>query len=245
MQNNMIRLDKYLTECGVGTRSDVKKIIRQGRIKVNNENIKGADFKVNPNIDIVLLDDNEIVYEQYSYYIFHKPGDCITANSDSTHKTIMEYLPNEISKKCSAVGRLDKDTEGLLLLTNDGKLSHQLRSPSNHVAKKYYCRLDNIIPDNAVESFKKGVDIGDDKLTKPAELVILDEKIPAAYLTITEGRYHQVKRMFHAIGCEVIYLKRLTIGNISLGDLPIGEYRKLSEDEILSLKSYKELNTYE
>ena len=236
----MIRLDKYLTECGIATRSDVKKIIRQGRIKVNNTPVKGADFKVNPELDIVLLDEKEIEYEQYSYYIFHKPAGCITANSDSSHQTIMEYLPSEVSRKCSAVGRLDKDTEGLLLLTNDGKLSHRLRSPANHVSKKYYCQLDKPIPSNAKECFEKGVDIGDDKPTKPAQLIVLDEDIPAAYLTITEGRYHQVKRMFHAIGCKVTYLKRLEIGKVTLGDLEKGCYRKLTDEEVASLKAYKE-----
>lgn len=237
MQNNMIRLDKYLTECGAGTRSDVKKIIRQGRIKVNQLSVKGADYKVNPDEDKVYLDDKEVLYEHFSYYIFHKPAGCITANSDPAHKTIMDYLPDEIKRKCSAIGRLDKDTEGLLILTNDGKLSHKLRSPANHVSKKYYCRLDASIPSEAVYAFSNGIDIGDDKPTRPATLEILDEDEPAAYITITEGRYHQVKRMFHAIGCEVTYLKRLTMGELSLGDLPKGEYRKLTDKEIELLKN--------
>lgn len=235
MQSNMIRLDKYLTECGIGTRNDVKKIIRQGQITVNGQVIKGADYKVDTQNDIICKNGKEISYEKYSYYIFHKPAGCITANTDDNHKTIMDYLPKEISRKCSAVGRLDKDTEGLLLLTNDGGLSHKLRSPAHHVPKTYYVKVDSLLPKTAIEAFQNGIDIGDDKPTKPAVLEILTDY--TANITITEGRYHQVKRMFHAIGCEVIYLKRLSMGNIGLNDLKIGEYRKLTDEEVELLKN--------
>ena len=236
MQNNMQRLDKFLTECGVGTRSEVKKIIRSGAVTVNGNIEKGSDFKVNSDTDLVMYQGKKLAYEEFLYYLFHKPAGCVTANDDIRHKTVMEYLPEEVRRKCAAVGRLDKDTEGLLLFTNDGVLSHRLRSPSHHVSKTYYARLDAPVPAEAIQEFRQGISIGDEKPTLPAELEILDEGQYSAKLTITEGRYHQVKRMFYAVGCNVIYLKRLTMGPLELGDLPIGEYRKLSQKEIELLK---------
>ena len=154
---------------------------------------------------------------------------------DNVHKTVMEYFPDDIrAKDIAPVGRLDLDTEGLLLFTNDGPLTHHLLSPTHHIPKTYYAILDKEVPESAVELFKSGVDIGDDKPTLPAELVILSDK--EAELTIHEGRFHQVKRMFEAVGCTVTYLKRLSMGSLTLEELQKGEYRKLTEEEVKTLQ---------
>ena len=147
----------------------------------------------------------------------------------------MEYFPEDIrAKEIAPVGRLDLDTEGLLLFTNDGPLTHHLLSPTHHIPKTYYAILDKEVPESAVQQFLEGVDIGDEKLTLPAQLKIVNDNDNfAAELTICEGRFHQVKRMFASVGCKVTYLKRLSMGSLSLGDLPLGEYRKLSKEEIL------------
>ncbi len=228
----MMRLDKFLCDCQLGTRSEVKKIVKAGRVSVNGSVTKASDLKIDENKDIICLDNKRVLYEKYLYYIFHKPAGCVTANKDNLHKTVMDYMPEECRKDCSPVGRLDLDTEGLLLITNDGRLSHELLSPAHHVIKTYYARLDKPVPEEAVQLFRDGVDIGDDKLTLPADLEILHEDFPAARLSISEGRFHQVKRMFKAVGCEVTYLRRETFGSLELKDLPIGTYKKITIDDI-------------
>lgn len=232
----MMRIDKYLADCGIGTRSEVKKYIKAKQITVNGEVVGKPEQKIDENVDEVCFKGQQISYEKYVYYLLHKPSGCVTAKQDNVHKTVMEYFPEEIrAKDVAPVGRLDLDTEGLLLFTNDGPLTHHLLSPTHHIPKTYYAILDKEVPANAVEQFKEGVDIGDDKPTLPAELVILSEK--EAELTIHEGRFHQVKRMFEAVGCTVTYLKRLSMGGLMLGDLEKGEYRKLTEEEIKDLQN--------
>ncbi len=231
----MLRIDKYLADCGIGTRSEVKKYIKAKQITVNGEVAAKPDQKIDENVDVVCFKGQPITYEKYVYYLLHKPAGCVTAKQDNVHKTVMEYFPENIrAKDISPVGRLDLDTEGLLLFTNDGPLTHHLLSPTHHIPKTYYAVLDKEVPVSAIELFKEGVDIGDDKLTLPAELVILSEK--EAELTIHEGRFHQVKRMFEAVGCTVTYLKRLSMGNLELGALQKGEYRKLSVEELNIIK---------
>ena len=240
----MMRIDKYLADCGIGTRSEVKKYIKAKQITVNGEVVRKPEQKIDENTDTICFKGQPITYEKYVYYLLHKPAGCVTAKQDNVHKTVMEYFPEELrTKDISPVGRLDLDTEGLLLFTNDGPLTHHLLSPTHHIPKTYYAILDKKVPESAVELFKSGVDIGDDKLCLPSELVILPELINeagdnvySAELTIHEGRFHQVKRMFEAIGCTVTYLKRLTMGTLNLGDLEKGEYRKLTEEEVQTLQ---------
>lgn len=241
----MLRIDKYLADCGLGTRSEVKKYIKAKQITVNGEVVAKPEQKIEENIDKVFFKGQQITYEKYVYYLLHKPAGCVTAKQDNVHKTVMEYFPEDIlAKDIAPVGRLDLDTEGLLLFTNDGQLTHHLLSPTHHIPKIYYAILDKEVPESAVELFKNGVDIGDDKLTLPAELKILplevneaEEKQYSAELTIHEGRFHQVKRMFEAVGCTVTYLKRLSMGSLTLGDLSKGEYRKLTEEEIMEIQN--------
>lgn len=234
----MMRLDKFLADAGVGTRSEIKKLVRGGKIVVNNETARKPEQKVEPQTDRIFAEGKEISYEKFIYYLFHKPAGCVTAKQDKKDKTVMDFFPEDLKKKLAPVGRLDKDTEGLLLLTNDGSLTHRLLSPAYHVEKTYFAKLDTAVPEKAAELFSQGVDIGDEKLTLPAKLHILSEN--EAELTISEGRFHQVKRMFHAVGCNVIYLKRLSMGNLKLGDLKKGEYRKLTAEELLVLQESAE-----
>ena len=239
----MIRLDKFLADAGYGTRSEVKKQLRSGIVSMNGTVCKKPEEKIDPARDVVTVSGKEVVYEAFSYYLFYKPAGCVTAKSDALHKTVMDYFPEIVRKSCSPVGRLDKDTEGLLLITNDGELNHHLMSPVHHVKKTYYAVLDGEVPVSAIQQFAEGVDIGDDKKTLPAELEILPKQMQDtanpvyhANLTISEGRFHQVKRMFETVGCHVVYLKRLSLGNLSLGELNPGEYRRLSEAEVVDLR---------
>ena len=226
-----MRLDKYLADMSLGTRSEVKKIISKGHIKVNDKIVKQVDYKVLDS-DIVYYDDKQITYVEYEYYILNKPQGYLTATEDSNDPVVMDLIKSK-RKDLVPVGRLDKDTEGLLLITNDGKLNHFLLSPNNHVLKKYYVEVDKPILNNAKEIFSNPMDLGD-FITKPA---IYENISPtSAYLTISEGKYHQVKRMFEKIGTTVTYLKRVEFKNLKLDNLNLGEYRLLTDDELEKLK---------
>lgn len=230
-----MRLDKFLTDCGCGTRSEVKKIIRAKRITINGALAEKPEQKIDEKNDCICIDEKALDYELFSYFLLYKPMGCVTANTDHLHTTVMNYI-TEPAKGLFPVGRLDIDTEGVLLITNDGQLAHRLLSPARHVKKTYYALLDQPVPMEAVKLFAEGVDIGDEKPTLPAKLTIFTQEegmtnYPAE-LTIYEGRYHQVKRMFEAIGCSVLYLKRIQIGTLTLEGLKPGEYRRLTNEEI-------------
>ena len=240
-----LRLDKYLAEVGVGTRSEVKKIIKAKQITVNGTVCTHPEQKIDESGDIICLRGEKLSYTAYEYYIFHKPAGCVSATEDALHRTVMDYLTDTVRNDLFPVGRLDIDTEGLLLITNDGALAHDLLSPTKHVAKTYYAKVAGKVTQEDVNLFKKGVNIGEDKLTKPAELVILSNHmftddgtdVSEIELTITEGKFHQVKRMFEAVGKKVIYLKRISMGGLMLPeDLAAGEYRPLTAEELLLLK---------
>ena len=232
-----IRLDKFLTEVGICTRSEVKKYIRQGLVTIDSVPAQKPEQKIDEKTAKVCFRGNEIVYAAYEYYLLYKPAGCVSATEDRLHKTVMDYLTDTVRKDLFPVGRLDLDTEGLLLITNDGALAHDLLSPSKHVEKTYYAKVKGRVTEDDVNRFKKGVDIGEEKPTKPAKLVIVSEgDISEIRLTITEGRFHQVKRMFEAVGKEVVYLKRERMGSLILDDnLAEGEYRMLTEEELKNL----------
>jgi len=233
-----VRLDKYLAEMGAGTRSEVKKLVRAGRVTINGAVAEKPEQKVDPETDTVCLDGEALLYVAYEYYLFHKPAGCVSATEDKIHKTVMDYLTDTLRDDLFPVGRLDIDTEGLLLITNDGALAHELLSPAHHVKKTYYARVAGRVTEEDARLFQQGVDIGEEKLTKPAELVILTSGEESEIeLTITEGKFHQVKRMFQAVGKEVVYLKRLSMGPLTLPEtlLP-GEYRALTQEELMLLQ---------
>lgn len=234
-----IRLDKYLTELGIGTRSEVKKYIKAGLVTVDGIPEKKPEVKIEEERAQVCFREKRLSYAVYEYYLFHKPAGCVSATEDKIHKTVMDYLTDTKRKDLFPVGRLDIETEGLLFLTNDGALAHELLSPAKHVPKTYYAKVEGHVTKEDVNLFKNGVDIGKEKPTKPAELVILSEgDISEIRLTITEGKFHQVKRMFEAVGKRVVYLKRLSMGTLVLPeDLKPGEYRPLTEQELRELKN--------
>lgn len=229
------RLDKFLCDLNIGTRSQVKSFIQKGMITVNNEIVKKPDFKVSEN-DIVSYQGQSLSSEEYAYYMLHKPAGIISATEDKIHQTVLDYFKDEPCKNLYPVGRLDKDTEGLLLITNDGELGHRLLSPKHHIPKTYYVKLLKVINSDDLSRLEEGIDIGEKRVTLPAKIQLITDK--TLYITITEGKFHQIKRMFEAVDNKVQYLKRISMGELSLDDtLPLGQYRKLTAEEISYLKS--------
>ncbi|MBD8930823.1 MAG: rRNA pseudouridine synthase [Ruminococcus sp.] len=236
-----IRLDKYLADMGKGTRSEVKKAISKGLVRVNNVIVKKPETKLDTDSDHVLFDGVLVGYAQHEYYMLNKPVGVISATEDKREKTVIDLIIERKRKDLFPVGRLDRDTEGLLLISNDGELAHRLLSPSKHVDKVYYAKIDGEVTIEDVEAFQQGVDIGEEKLTRPAKLRVLKSGTQSEIeLTICEGKFHQVKRMFQAVGKEVVYLKRLQMGTLILDEsLKPGEYRELTEQEIADLCFYQ------
>ena len=232
-----MRLDKYLTNQVIGSRSQVKELIKSKKVFVNNVLENKPERHIDENNDIVSLDGVNLEYNKFYYYMLNKPPGVLTAVKDNNYKTVMDIMDVTPKEGLFPVGRLDKDTEGLLLITNDGELSHNLLSPKKHVNKTYYVELNGELIDSDIDLFAKGLDIGEKNITKPAKLEILSGR-NRAYITITEGKYHQVKRMFQAIGLTVTFLKRISMGSLILDkNLKSGGYRKLTEEEISNLKS--------
>ncbi|MCR5469012.1 MAG: rRNA pseudouridine synthase [Lachnospiraceae bacterium] len=227
-----IRLDKILSNLGYGTRSEIKKAVKKGAVTVNGIVVKSPEQKVSSD-DVIAYEGRIIDSREHVYYMLNKPSGCITAKEEGCD-TVFGYI-DDGRKGLFAVGRLDKDTEGLLLITDDGEFDHRLMSPAHHVEKEYEAVIDAPIDENLIELFSEGVDIGDEKLTKPAKLVILENANERCLirLYITERRYHQVKRMFEAFSRKVVALKRIRIGALALDEsLKPGEYRELTDEEI-------------
>lgn len=233
-----MRLDKFLCDTAGLTRTEAKNAVKKGQIAVNGQVQKAADFKVKENTDTVTFQGKPLSYAAFHYYMLHKPAGVITATEDKKENTVMDILREEKVKNLFPVGRLDKDTEGLLLITDDGELAHNLLSPKKHVDKEYLVKVRNSISEEDCRKLSEGVDIGDEKPTAPAKVERVAEK--EILLTIREGRFHQVKRMLQAVGNEVLYLKRLSMGRLRLPeDLEKGAYRPLSEEEIYKIKGDK------
>ncbi len=235
----MIRLDKFLTDMGCGTRSVIKNLVRKGKVSVNGEIIKKPEIKINEDEDVVLLDGEEIKYNRYEYFMLNKPDGYVSATTDRNEKTVLDLLKAEDRRKdLFPVGRLDKDTEGLLVISNDGEMAHKILSPKNHIAKTYYVKVNGRIENEHIEIFEKGIDIGEKNITKPGILKIIKSgDISEAELTIYEGKFHQVKRMFEVVGMKVVYLKRIKMGTLGLDEtLKPGEYRRLTLEETEQLK---------
>lgn len=232
----LVRLDKFLCDMELGTRSEVKIYLKKGFVTVDGIIQKSPDFKIDPDTHEIAFQGKVLCYQEFYYYMLHKPAGVITATEDKVQKTVMSLLGEDARKDLFPVGRLDKDTEGLLLITNDGELSHALLSPRKHVPKTYFVEVPEKLNLGQIEALEQGVDIGDDKKTLPAKIEILDDT--HVHLTICEGRYHQVKRMLQAVGSEVLYLKRISFGTLTLDDsLEKGSYRALTEEEITALRN--------
>ncbi|MCI9083606.1 MAG: rRNA pseudouridine synthase [Lachnospiraceae bacterium] len=243
-----LRLDKYLADMGVGTRSEAKRYIRRKQVTVNGLPPKGPEQKVIPGKDQIVFQGKPLPYLEYEYFMLNKPKHCVSAVTDRRYKTVIDLITESNRRDLFPVGRLDIDTEGLMLITNDGILAHQLLAPGKHVPKTYYARVEGRVTKEDVREFAKGLDIGEKKPVLPAELRILaddggtslPEQSSEIELTIMEGKFHQVKRMFEAVGKHVTYLKRISMGGLMLDHalLP-GEYRKLTEAEINLLKNQR------
>ena len=233
----MIRLDKFLADMGVGTRSEVKKYIRQGKVKVDGVVERSPEAKIDEKKQQVSCFDKTVGYETFEYYMLHKPSGVISATTDAKDKTVIDLIESKKRKDLFPVGRLDKDTEGLLLITNDGELAHRLLSPKKHIDKVYFAKVKGVVTEEDQRIFAEGVSIGQGEMAKPSKLEILvSDEISEIRLTIQEGKFHQVKRMFLSVGKEVIYLKRLSMGTLQLDEnLALGEYRPLTEEELKQL----------
>ena len=253
-----VRLDRFLADSGAGTRTEVKKLIQKGMVQVNGEKAKKPELKIDPETDVVEFDGEHIgARAEFVYYLLHKPAGYVSATEDTREKTVLDLVPKDGRRNLFPVGRLDKDTEGLLLITDDGMLAHELLAPGKHVDKTYFVRVEGKLTVENIRNLENGVDIGEEKLTMPAKVEIVGgswegaggmqpgrvriENLPEVYtelhLTIHEGKFHQVKRMMAAVGNPVIYLKRISMGPLTLPDnLKKGECRPLTEEELLRLK---------
>ena len=232
----MERLDKVIAATGRWSRREVKDLVRQGRVWVDGHCAAAPDEKVDPSRAQIRVDGEEIGWEAHTYVMLHKPAGILSATEDSRQPTVLDLLPQPWRKKGLApVGRLDKDTEGLLLLTDDGELAHRLLSPKYHVDKVYFARVSGILTPDDVKAFAAGITLEDGLHCLPAGLEILTED--TCLVTLREGKFHQVKRMLAHCGKQVTYLKRLSMGPLCLDDslLP-GQYRKLTEQEIRALR---------
>ena len=233
-----MRLDKLLAHCGFGTRKEVKDLIKKGYVIVNNNIVKKDKTQVDPEHDQIFVDDDPIIYEKYVYYMLNKPAGYVSATEDHTYPTVVELIDDYYRQDLFPVGRLDIDTEGLLLMTNDGLLAHQLLSPKRHCPKIYYARIDGVVNENDVQTFLNGVVI-EDYCCLPAYLKILSvhNTQSEVEIKIFEGKFHQIKKMFLAVGKKVIYLKRIQMKDLILDPhLKLGEYRRLTDEELYRLK---------
>ena len=235
-----MRLDKFLVACAVGSRTEVKNFLKSGRVTVNGKKEKSAKLQINEDTDEIYFDGQKLDYEEFVYYMMNKPQGVISATEDPKHKTVLDLLDDLArSKEVFPVGRLDIDTHGLLLLTNDGKLAHALLSPKRHVDKTYLAQVNGIMTDEDIETFAQGIPLKD-FTCQPAKLDLVsvdtEKNQSLVRVTIAEGKFHQVKRMVAYCGKEVVDLQRLTMGTLILDEgLKRGEWRRLTKDELEGL----------
>ncbi|WP_432352296.1 pseudouridine synthase [Sporosarcina sp. A2] len=237
-----MRLDKLLGNNGFGTRKDVKQLVRKGIVRVNGATEKDPGAHVDPEIDIVDVLGERVIHQEFIYLMMNKPPGVISATEDKWDQTVIDLLDEDAQRfEPFPVGRLDKDTEGLLIITNDGKITHELLSPKKDIPKTYYAKIDGVVTEDDKKAFAEGVTLEDGFHTKPGILnILVSDTISEIELTITEGKFHQVKRMFEAVEKTVVYLKRLSMGELELDDsLELGHYRELTMDELEKLDPRK------
>lgn len=242
-----IRIDKLLAHMGLGTRSEIKKAVKLGRVAVDGKVVKDSGLIVDPEEAKVAFDGAPVLYQEVVYFMLNKPQGVISATEDGRERTVIDLLePQDRLREPFPVGRLDKDTVGLLLLTNDGQLAHELLSPRKHVTKTYEALVQGNVGEEEKQLFAAGVTLDDGYVTMPADLQITgheqrdEETFSSISLTIMEGKFHQVKRMFEAAGKKVVYLKRVSMGPLKLDEtLPEGSYRELTDEEVELLRSHR------
>ena len=233
------RLDKFLADAGLGTRSEVKKFLKAGLVSVNGTVVKDPAEKIDLENDVIEYSGERVVFEENRYFVLNKPTGVVSATEDRNEQTVLSLLKGENTKDLFPVGRLDKDTEGFLLITDDGALAHKLLSPKYHVDKTYHVTAEGKVTDDDLKQLEEGVDIGEKALTLPAkaEMIVSGSDVSEVLLTIHEGKFHQVKRMFEVIGKPVVHLKRISFGPLALDEtLTPGEFRRLTDEEIKALK---------
>ncbi|MBM6616382.1 pseudouridine synthase [Bacillus suaedaesalsae] len=238
-----MRIDKLLANMGHGTRKEVKQLLKTGNVRIEDTVVKDPKTQVNPDTQVVTVHGEVVEYREFIYLMMNKPQGVISATEDHQDETVIDLLEQEDQLfEPFPVGRLDKDTEGLLLITNDGQLSHQLLSPKKHVPKTYFAHIRGEVTDEDVKAFAQGVELDDGYMTKPGKLTIIKAgETSQIELIITEGKFHQVKRMFEAVGKKVTYLKRIKMGPLPLDEtLELGEYRELTEEEVELLRLGRE-----
>lgn len=239
-----MRLDKFLAHTGYGTRKSVKELVKSKKVTVNELVVKDAKTHVQPETDTIYVSGERVFYQEFYYFMLHKPQGVISATEDNLHKTVIDLLkPEDRLSNPFPVGRLDKDTEGLLLLTNDGALAHDLLSPRKEVDKCYEAIIEGLIGEEEIEAFEKSITLEDGFRCRPAKLTVLSTDLVAQtakiQVIIHEGKFHQVKRMFEAVDRKVRYLKRLSMGPLELDNsLKLGHYRALTTDELVQLKDF-------
>ena len=235
-----MRLDKLLSNMGMGSRNEMRDALKYGWVKVNSVVVKNGKEKVDVEKDEILYQGQRVEYRVFTYLMLNKPQNVISATEDSRNKTVIDLLEPPYSKMdLFPVGRLDIDTEGLLLLTNDGVLAHELLSPKKHVPKKYYSKVEGCVTTEDIKAFEEGIPLDDGYICKAAllEIIATTQTHSEVYVTISEGKFHQIKRMMAHVGKKVVELKRISMGNLSLDEtLPLGAYRPLRDEEILLLK---------
>ena len=236
----MIRLDKLLSNMGKGSRSEITKIIKSGKVTVNGKVIKDPSYKADEINDIVCMNGEEVTFKKHFYIMLNKPSGYVTATEDNFNKTVLDLIDDPlINKKVAPAGRLDIDTEGFVFLTSDGDLNHFITGPKSHVRKRYLIHSKEYISDEDIKKLEDGVTLDDGYVTKKAKVIRESDKV--YYMDLYEGKFHQVKRMLKAVGNEVIYLKRIIIGNLALDEtLALGDYRELNEYETELLKGKEE-----
>ncbi len=230
-----LRIDKVLSNLGYGSRADLKKYCKQGLIKINDKVISNPGTQVDTDADKIEFDNEIVKYREFIYLMMNKPDGYLSATFDKRDKIVLDLIDSSyLTFEPFPVGRLDKDTEGLLVLTNDGQLAHRVLSPKKHVPKTYYARIEGKVTEEDIIAFENGVTLDDGYETMPAQLKILvSDDFSEIELTIHEGKFHQVKRMFESVGKKVVYLKRLSMGKLELDkNLKLGEYRELTEEEV-------------
>ena len=237
-----MRLDKYLADMGCGTRSELRRRIRKGEASVDGSVVKDPGFSLKGHEEVAFA-GKKVSYEELVYYMLHKPAGVISASEDKNAETVLDLIQEQKRRDLFPVGRLDKDTEGLLLITNDGELAHRLLTPGKHVDKTYEAEIEGLVTEDDVRQFADGLHVDDTLTALPAKLEILSAGVQTdgarshIRITIHEGKYHQIKRMFHAAGKEVVYLKRISMGPLILDEgLKPGEYRRLTEEELRTLQ---------
>lgn len=229
------RLDKVLANLGYGSRKEIKSLAKTGIIKIDGEIVKDSSHKFDPESSVIEVGEEVVRYRKYIYLMMNKPDGYISSTEDCMHETVLDLLePEDRVFEPFPLGRLDKDTEGLLVLSNDGQLAHRILSPKKHVKKGYYAEVEGVVTEEDIEDFAEGVELEDGYITMPAKLKILESgEISKIELEIYEGKYHQVKRMFEAVGKRVVYLKRIYMGGLNLDEsLELGEYRELTDEEV-------------